>query len=326
VQRSQQTALRQLAAEAGRSPQVESVRLVYEPGILAAAELRFSDPKRRIDTRMEKIMLAPASEDVRGVDWERAQALPMRFKDLGKAPERVPAEQGPFFTPAPEVANSAAELKAMQKDLAEWLFYNSSLPIAVHPELGLAQNPGEADQAFQARLQLAARERRDAEVDALKEKYTARIDRLQERLAKKERELAADEADHAARSREELVGVGETVLGLFMGRRATRSISRAASKRRITSRSKIEVQQTQEEVADLQKELADLEEELKAATDEIAGKWENVQGKLSSEELKPKRSDVDVQMAALAWAPAWQISYSDAGRTRTTAIPAYPQP
>jgi hypothetical protein len=275
---------------------------------------------------VEKILLAPAAEDVRGVDWEQAQALPLGFRELANKPERVAAEQGPFYAPAPEQANSAAKLKAIQKDLAEWLFYNSSLPIAMHPELGIAQKPGEADTAFQARLQLAARERRDAEVDDLEDKYAARIDRLQERLGKKERDLAADEAEHAARSREELVGVGETVLGLFMGRRARSSISRAASKRRMTSKARLDVDQTKEEIADLQEELADLEGELKAASDEIAHKWESVLDRLTTEELKPKRTDVDVQLAALAWAPAWQISYQDAGRTRTTAIPAYPQP
>jgi len=326
VQLSQQAALRQLAGQAGREPDVQSFRLVYEPAVVGAAEIRFADPKRRIDARVEKILLAPAAEDVRGVDWEQAQALPLGFRDLASKPERVAAEQGPFYAPAPEQANSAAKLKAIQKDLAEWLFYNSSLPIATHPELGIAQKPGEADTAFQARLQLAARERRDAEVDDLEDKYAARIDKLQERLNKKERDLAADEAEHAARSREELVGVGETVLGLFMGRRARSSISRAASKRRMTSKARLDVDETKEEIADLQEELAELEGELKAATDEIAHKWESVLDRLTTEELKPKRTDVDVQLAALAWAPAWQISYQDAGRTHTTAIPAYPQP
>jgi hypothetical protein len=73
--------------------------------------------------------------------------------------------------PVPESANSARKLKGIAKDLADWLYYNSRLTIQVHPELEVFQEPGERERSFKVRLRQAAREHRDAEVDALAEKY-----------------------------------------------------------------------------------------------------------------------------------------------------------
>ena len=257
--------------------------------------------------------------------WEEAEALPLRLRDLASGPERVGAEQGPFFAPLPEGANTPRELKSIGQDLADWLYYNSKLSLTAHAELDLVQHPGETERAFKIRLQQAARERRDAEVDALEHKYASRIDKLQDSLRRKERALAADEAEHAARSREELLNVGETVLGLFMGRRSTSAISRAATKRRMTSKAKIGIEDTRDEIEDTRDEIAKLEAELKQATDEITQRWDGALDDLTTQELALRRSDVDVNLVALAWMPSWLISYQEGSFTRTTKIRAYPQ-
>jgi hypothetical protein len=322
VELSEQAAVRELAGAAD----AKSVQLVYEPAIVAGAEIRYIDRKRDVDQLAEKLLLASVRDDVRGVDWKDSETLSLRLRDLASGPERVGTDQGPFFAPVPEGANSARELKDIGQDLADWLYYNSKLPLTAHPELGIFQHPDESERDFKIRLQQAARERRDAEVDALEEKYASRLDRLQDNLSKKERTLAADEEEHSARSREELIGVGETVFGLLIGRRSSRAISRAATKRRMTRKAKLDIEEAKEEIADLQEEIAKLEGELKEAADEITQKWDNVLDDLTTEEIAPKRSDIDVRLVALAWLPSWLITYDEGGRPRTTAVPAYPQP
>ena len=40
--------------------------------------------------------------------------------------------------------------------------------------------------------------------------------------------------------------------------------------------------------------------------------------------IAPKKTDIDVQMVALAWTPTWEVTYEDSrGRSRTDAVPAY---
>jgi hypothetical protein len=319
-----QEALREASQDAEEDIEVTGVQLVYEPAVIGAAEVHFVDRKRDIDEQVEKILVNTTPGSLGGADWDEAEALPVGFRDLREDPERVEADQGPFYAPLPEQANTASELKSIGKDLSDWLYYNSRLPIAVHPELGLAQEPGEAERAFKIRLKQAAREQRDAEVDALEDKYADRLDRLEDKLRKKERELASDEADHQARKQEELLGAGETIVGMFVGRRR-RSLSTVASKRRMTRKAKLELEETMDEIADAQEDIAELEAELKEATDEIVQRWENALDDVTTQELKPRRTDVDVQMTAVAWLPSWLIGYKEGSRSRTTAVPAYSQ-
>jgi len=259
--------------------------------------------------------------DLKGVDWGEAEALSVDLRDLRDNPEQVQADRGPFFAPMPERANTATELKSIGKDLSDWLYFNSRLPIAIHSELDIAQDPGEPERGFKIRLRQAARERRDAEVDALEEKYAARIEKLEDKLRKKERELAGDEVDHQARKQEELLGAGETVLGMFMGRR--RSLSRVASRRRMTAKARLEMEETRDEIADIQEDIAELEAELKEAADEISQRWENAVDDVTTQDLKPRRSDVDVQLVALAWLPTWLIGHKEGPRVQMATIPAY---
>jgi hypothetical protein len=321
IELGEQEAIRQTSQDAKEDIEVTGVQLIYEPAVLGAAEVRFVDRKRDIDEQMEKILLNTELDGLGGADWGEAEALPIAFRDLREDPERVEGDRGPFYAPVPEQANTATKLKSIGKDLSDWLYYNSRLPIAVHPELDIAQDPGETERAFKIRLKQAARERRDAEVDALEEKYAARLDRLEDKLRKKERELAADEADHQSRKQEELLGAGETVVSMFVGRR--RSLSRVTSRRRMTRKAKLELEETMEEIADVEEDIAELEAELKEAADEITQRWENATEELSTDELKPRRADVDVQLVAVAWLPSWLIGYKEGSRSRTSAIPAY---
>lgn len=321
-----QAALRSLAQDIGQTVNPEQVQLVYEPAILSAATVRFTDRKRQINEQSDQLLLAPISENVSGVDWADAEGLTIQPRDLLKQPERAGADQGPFFATVPEQANSAKELKSMQSDLADWLYYNHKLKLQVHAELGLTQAPDERERDFKIRLQQAARERRDEDVDKLEKQYATQIARLQDKLTKEERELADQEAEYSARKQQEVIGIGETVLGFFLGRSSSRALSTAANRRRQTSEVGRDVEESKQQIEEFKQQLANLEQEVKAQTDEITLKWANILDDLTTEELAPKRTDVDVQMVTLAWLPSWLISYNAGLRPRTATIAAYPLP
>jgi hypothetical protein len=316
-------AVSQLTGEARSALNVRNVQLIYEPAVLGAATVRFVDRKRQVDEQIEKLLLTPPSESLVGADWAKAEPLSLSLRDLLRSPARVEAEQGPFFAPAPEQANSARKLNTFAKDLAEWLYYNNRLSLTVHAELGLHQNPGERERDFKIRLQQSAREARDAEVDKVENQYATQLGRLRDKLEKKRRELIAGEAEYEARKQHEWIGIGESVLGFFLGRRSTRALSSAASRRRLTAQARVELEEGQAEVTELEKEVGEMEDELKARMDEITLKWANLLDDLTREEIAPRRSDVNVQMVALAWLPSWVIRYSDSSGERAATIAAY---
>jgi hypothetical protein len=321
-----QAATRSLAEQTGRQIRPESIQLVYEPAILGVATVRFADRKRQIDTLVEKMLVAPVHEGVTAVDWSDAEPLSLTVRDLRRQSEPGRADVGPFFADAPEQANRASKLDRMRRDLSDWLYYNARLTIQGHTELGVYQKPDERERDFKIRLQQVARERRDQEVDKVRRQVAVQLDRLNARLRKQEQSLATAQADHSARKQQEMIGIGETVLSWVLGGKSMRGLSSAASKRRMTARVGMQVEQTEQEIAELKKAVAELEEQVKEQTDEITLKWAQLIDDLTSEELTPRRTDVDVQLVALAWLPSWLIRYDDGLTTRTATIAGYQLP
>ena len=324
---SEQAATRQLSQETGRELKVSGVQLIYEPAIIGAAEVRFVDRRRDINQQAEKMLMLPAPVDTIQVDWGEAEVVPVKLNELRDSPETSAPEQGPFFGPVPEIANSASELKKLETSLSDWLYYNSKLTINVHQELKLFQEPEESERAFKIRLQQAARENRDTEVDKLEQKYETRLASLEDKLRKEEQELAEDEAEYSARKQEELIGMGESVLGFFFSkRRSSRTFSRIASKRRMTGQAKMDIEESKKEITELQEDIAELEAELKEMSDEITRKWADLLDDIATDEITPRRTDVNVRLVALAWLPSWLISYDDGLSNQRATIAAYPLP
>lgn len=323
VELAEDQAIRQLGRGVGLLD-VERVSLVYEPAILGGAYVRLVDRRRRINEQREKVLLAMISAHLGGVDWETAETLPLSLDDAlsTRPPERL--DRGPYFAPVPGSVQNERDLKSISHSLADWLYYQSRLAIMVHPELEIFQQPGERERSFKARLRQLARERRDDELEELEDKFDQRLDRLEARLRKEHRELVADRADYNARKREERITTGETILSFFLGRRRTRGISTIARKQRLSDKAKMDIEESQQEIAEVEEEIAALEADLEEKARAVSRRWSDLLDDVSTEEIHPRRSDVDVRLVALAWVPNWHIQYREGTDTRTAAIRAFP--
>ena len=59
--------------------------------------------------------------------------------------------------------------------------------------------------------------------------------------------------------------------------------------------------------------------------DALTEQWTSAAADIQTTKIAPKKTDIDVQMVALAWTPNWEVTYEDSrGRSRTDAVPAYP--
>ncbi|RIL09559.1 hypothetical protein DCC79_10710 [bacterium] len=320
---SRAAAVQAAGQQVGRAA-VRGARLVYEPAVAGIATVRYIDRKLEVDTAAETRLVGRLGEGLERVDWGRAEPLAPAARDLLHAPESPPDADGRSFGPVPDKADSAAELKRIAGDLADWLYAGSRLKLTTHGDLGVAQKPGESDRDFMARLQQAARERRDAEIDKVQDDLGDDIARVAEKIRREEAALARDEAEASARKQHELVNLGAGVLGMLFGRRrgAAGTLNSALTKRRMTSRAAAEVEEGREQVASLAEQKAGLEAELQARLDEIARRWDAAIADLTTVELAPRRSDIDVQAVALAWLPEWWITLDD-GVGRTVRVAAF---
>ena len=318
---SQTRAKDRLLTEKIENIQFEDLKLICKPSLLGYAKIRFLNRKHKINHQTEKTLLLFPSEGGSFVDWQKATETQLKLEEFKTAPEYV--KPGPFFYNVPSQINSKKEIDKIGKDLKDYLFYNSTLKLKINDELNLIQTPGEEDRQFKSRLLQAARERRDKEVDKLKAKNAKKLDTIEAKLRKKELKLSADQSEYTARKREEMIGAGESVLGFFLGSRRTKTATNIARKRRMTSKAKMEITETKEEIAELKIEMKKLNNELKEAVDDIVEKLEKVEESIFIEELKPQRTDINVQIVSLAWLPFWKITYHANGSIQNLDMPAY---
>ena len=321
-------AVRALSARSGARVTVKGVQLVYEAGVVGAANVSFVISKRNIEYRSERVWLARPGAAALGVDWASAVLLDVGVNELQRTPDVAAEDQGPYFGVVPEDINTARELASVGKRFSDHVYYNSRLPISYHTRLDLYQRPDESEREYKLRLQQAARDARDAETAALKERFERQITSAMDKKAREERSLATKQADYEARKQQEVIGTGESLinaaLSLFKSKRiSTVFFSKAATKRRMTTKAKAAVDEQEAKVAELQKQIGDLEAERDRLIGELERTWDDAREELTTEELSPRRTDVDVKLVALAWAPFWRVEYDEGFGVRSALIEAY---
>jgi hypothetical protein len=253
--------------------------LVYQPRLLGSASVRFADGKNGIDTTNELLYLAPL-DAAPAIDWDKAATAAFPAADLDTAPQ-----SGATFEPAPAAATNAKSYAAWKAEFASWLFRNATLD-----------------------LRQAGREQRDALVEKMRADYAPKVHRLEEKIRNAEQAVTREQGQAHAAELQTAVSVGATVLGAILGRKATSAtLGRATTAARGVGRS---VEQ-QQDVGRAKADVAAAQQELDALNAEI----ERRAGGLDAAPLRPTKSNIDVRLVALAWAPYWR----DAQGTLTPA-------
>jgi len=301
-------ALRGYEEQAGQSVLAKERRLVYVPHLLALGTVRMLDRKRDVDHQESVARLVQPGEGPMGVDWDEGRAVvgedDLSLKPMGEG----------VYAPLVSTLTRPRDLKRLEKDFADYLYHNMSATIWHNPALKLYGAVGESRRDFHVRCQEEARGQRDAELKKARAGMEQRIARVQEKLRREKRELAGDQEDLDARKREEMLGLGESALNLFTGRRSSSMLSRASRKRTLTRKAKADVEESLDSIADLEEQLGALEEEWAEEAEEINARWADTLEEIEEVEVTPRRTDVMVEFCGLAWVPAWQVALEDGRR------------
>jgi hypothetical protein len=284
--------------------------LTYQPMVLGATKVNFVDARTRVDFTQESVCLTPITDQPIPVDWEVAQETDVSVSDLEKAPQ-----EGGRFAELPAPASKAKNYAAWEKDLVTWVYGSQKLDLFKSPNLGELSQPRETERDFRVRLQQAARERRDAAAEKLKAKYAPKIATLKERVRRAE-QAAEREAEQAKQQKGQtgisVVATLATLVGAFAGRRGmSATIGRATTAARGLSRSMKEQQdvgRAEETVGAVQQQLSDLEAEFKSEVESLDAKIDPQTETLEPIIIRPEKTNIAVQLLALAWAPCWQAT------------------
>lgn len=319
---SSSRAFARLEEEVGQGLEAEEPTLIYEACLLALGRVSFVDRTRGVSESRQLGLLVQPGELGAIVRWQDADSIDLDPKELEGQPE-----PDALFGSVPSQLNTASELKALGKDFSDYLYHEEALNLYYNPTLKLYGQPEESEREFKIRAQQLARESRDAEVEKLRKQYEQKLDRLETKLAREQQELAKDQAEHEARKREELISAGEAVIGLLgvgRRRRSTTGISRTARKRRLTTSAKADITESEAEIARLEEDIEEMRQSLEEEAKAITDKWADTLDEIETYAVKPRRSDVNVELVALAWTPYWEIAYRSASGSLThDRVPAW---
>jgi hypothetical protein len=104
--------------------------------------------------------------------------------------------------------------------------------------------------------------------------------------------------------------MGATVLGALFGSRklSTSTLGRATTAARGVGRSVKESQdiaRAEESLGAIQQQKAELEAQIQTDVDALGGAMDPLKETLEPIVIRPKRTELNVQLVALAWAPVW---------------------
>ncbi len=303
VRRQASAAVADLECNLGEGVEIQSERLVYRPAVLGMGRLHFVDRARNVNEQEDFALLAVPPEGPGIITWDDARTVDLTTADLRDRPR-----EEAFFEALPESVDESPEFTALKNNLDDYLYHNKSLTLLHSPLLDAYSRPDETERAFRLRLQQIAREKRDEQIDEITQRHEKDLERIQDRLRRQEADLARREADAKARQQATLVSVGESVVGMFLGRRSLRMASTALSKQRQAAKAKLQLEQARDEVKEFKEDVEELEDELRIEVDAVREEWEEALDDLEDYEVKPRRKDVRISLFGLAWVPHWWIT------------------
>jgi len=288
-----------------RSEGTSGAVLTYQPMVLGAAEIHYSKSKNT-DLSQELTMLANISDGAIAVDWDQSISADLPVQDLEAAP--VDSAQ---FGNLPSAASKAKNYESWKKDFAGWVYRNQKVELFESSSLDLISNPGESERDFRVRLQQLGREKRDAAVEELRQKYAPKMAALEEKKRRAEQAVAREAEQSSAQKVQTAISFGATLLSSLMGRKtlSMSTLGRATTAARGVSRSMKEagdVTRAQDTAEAVSQQIADLDAELKGEIEAIQQANDPQTEELEKVSLKPTKSDIAVKLATLVWAPYWR--------------------
>ena len=276
--------------------------ILYQPRLLGSAQVRFADPKTRLNATEEITVMTEITDNAVPVDWAAAEELAITANDLEKTP--VDAE----YVPSAPAASHPKNYEKWSREFTQWIFSSRTLTLWKSAEFGEMSKPGESEREFRIRLQQLAREQRDEMAETLRQKYAPKIATLQERLRRAEA-AKGREADQARRAKlDTVISLGSTLLGAFLGRKAMSAgnIGRAATTMRGVGRAMDQsgdVTRAGESVDAIQQQLNDLDAQFRAENEALTRNMDSTTAELETVELRPNKTNIQVRLVALVWLP-----------------------
>ncbi|HVX17049.1 MAG TPA: DUF87 domain-containing protein [Acidimicrobiales bacterium] len=273
----------------------------YEAAAVARVNLVFDDTKTKVRTTQEweavlhPLGPAPNPADATVVDYDDRDLLDQAPAGAVYRLPDAPIDKKTFWS-------------KLQKDLVAQLVATQQAHVLQCASLKVVAAPGEAEEAFRARVAQAASDAADKEAAALRTKYEAKLTTEHKQLVAAQEAAGVAEASAKSQRTSAVLSAAGSLLGSFLGgRRNTgtivRSIGRAASRSTSTGAAGRRVEAAETKVESEQADIERLEAELSSELAAIDAKWKAAADDITPLDIALERADVTVTELVLGWLP-----------------------
>ena len=272
----------------------EDGSVLYEPALMAQFRLRFDEDRVGfiVDEELTRVWY-PLDATV-----DEPAAVSLGFDDVIDQPP-----EGAKFGPLPEMLDEKVEIKRRQKDVSNHVYRSETKTMYVNKKLKLTSKPEESLEDFAARSEQAAVELGGDDAEKLRDRYQAKVTKLEDRIEGKKLKLAEQEGVARSHQLEEAVHVVETLLGMFgFGRK--KSVSSAMSKRRLSARAAAKVDTLADEIARLEEQAEALVIELDDALEKLEDAQRDKGSDIQDKEVRLEKADIELVRYGLVWVPS----------------------
>lgn len=294
-------------------PPPRGSRLEYRPGLLGSAKLHFVKSTVDVDEWTEAWVLKSFNEDLPDGLWDQSLVL-------SNAPSLLPEpeydDDDVTFASPPRELTSSKSYKGFERELRDYLYQTLKLKIYRCKDLDVASEAHETEEAFRARLSDQAAKLGNEEQREVEEKYRSKIQKADERIAKKQAYYDEQKGQFWGRVGGFVWVIVDLALSAIGGKSTRRKSSSSVSAARQAATERGQANRAKAELEKAIAAKADLEGELAVALEDAQRKYTPETLDLETVELSPRKSDIDVGQVVLAWLP---FVVSDSG----AATPAY---
>lgn len=275
---------------------VEEHGTLYRPALVAQANVRFLKRGMNLDYEVKQAVVVKDPDRKGRIEWENWTTDAIETPRLGRNPA-----PGARFGELNAPLSDRDTLQDLEADFKDWIYHHLSVTVRAIEELDVYGGPQVSDEEFQRMVGEAAQQAREEELEDINEDYKKKIERIEDRLIKEERELAEDQAELSQRKMEEMGTHVENVLSLLSGRK--RRLSTSLSKRRMTTKAKSDVEESIEVIEEYQKEIEELEETRQEELQDVKDKWDEITGEIEEIPVTPYKKDILLELFGVVWYP-----------------------
>jgi len=268
----------------------------YRPGLAARVHLTFDDRYADVDHDEEwEAIYFPLQEH-----FDPSTARPVDHDDRDFL-ETAPSDSAFSLPEAP--IHTKRWFAAIESEIKDHLYRSRTVDVFRNRALKIYSRVGEPLEDFRTRCERLADDAADDAVAALRKKYDKRLDAARDQIDRAMEKVEDARLNVDTRRQEEMMSGAGTVLGVLLGRKNTRSLSTATSKRSMTRKAERRLDSAQRKVGEETEDLAELEADFADDVAEIAATWADKATDIENLEIGLEKTDISIESLMLVWIP-----------------------